>query len=58
MREDGLIEHKGHLINPHIIVGGFVGAVVWSKDKIDISGPQNINRISAQILQDWKQNGK
>ena len=53
-RTDGLIEFKGHLINPNIVIGSMTGAVVWSEERINIVGGIDVaNRVSAQIMKEW-----
>jgi hypothetical protein len=48
MRQDGLIEFEGHLINP-------VGMVVWPLDKVNELGPQEIAKRSLDILKRWRE---
>ena len=56
MREDGLIEFKGHLINPNIVVAGQRGAVVWADEQIKlIGGIEVMKRVSVQILKEWSE---
>lgn len=49
-RKDGLIEFKGFLINPRILDG----TVVWSLDKVQAMGLQQVSQISLQILNEWR----
>lgn len=54
MREDGLIEFEGHLINPNMVANSQRGAVVWSFEKAQKYTPEQVAKISYEVLGRWR----